>query len=165
MADKTTITAEELRARLRYDPETGIFSSIVPWARWAGKAQLTGVIIGAGYVAIHVKGRRYYAHRLAWLYMTGEWPNEEIDHINRDRKDNRWANLRAATRSTNCQNSRGRGRYLKGTKFDPRCGSWLARIHVNKREIHLGSFRTEAEAHAAYVEAAKKYHGEFAVFD
>jgi hypothetical protein len=101
----STITAERLRQLLHYDPERGVFTWLSrpaerSWnTRFAGTR--AGTINGLGYVVIGILGRRYKAHRLAWLYVHGEWPGRELDHINCDKSDNRIANLRPATRSQN----------------------------------------------------------------
>jgi hypothetical protein len=108
---KETLTAERLRELLHYDPDTGDFT----W-RTARKRIPAGAIAGTverGFRRITIgggrHGPRYSAHRLAWLYMTGAWPNGYLDHINRDPDDNRFANLRLATNSQNQANTRGLG--------------------------------------------------------
>ena len=156
------ITADALRALLHYDQETGEFAwrktqKGVRWPRPAGRRQ------SGGYVQICLHQRFYYAHRLAWLYVYNAWPDRQIDHINRDRGDNRIANLRLATASQNAANAVVRrtnqcGR--KGVVKDRR--RWVARISVEGREIRLGSFATGSDASVAYEKAARHYFGEFA---
>lgn len=160
----TELTAERLRELLDYAPEAGIFI----WRVSRGKA-VAGAKAGTrssnGYLHIGVDGRAYRAHRLAWLYVTGSWPIDQIDHINLIRTDNHWANLREATRSQNYANRRP---YVtnksghKGVSWFKRDGRWRAAIVVNRKCTHLGLFDTREEAHAAYVAAAKFYFGEFA---
>jgi hypothetical protein len=150
------VTAEYVRSVLNYDAISGRFT----WSN--GKP--AGTRKDSGYIRIIINGSSYYAHRLAWLYMTGEWPAHDIDHKNREPSDNRWSNLRHATRSENNANrpkranSRGRlkGIYLSGS------GRWTASIRYGGKERYLGSFSTEEDAHAAYVRAAREIFGEFA---
>jgi hypothetical protein len=114
---------------------------------------------------LSIDGRQYAAHRLAWLHMTGEWPPADIDHANGDPGDNRWNNLRAATRAQNISNGRKRSTNtsgFKGVSWRSAKEKWQAAITVNGLKRFLGYFDDPAEAHAAYVRAAEKYHGEFA---
>lgn len=160
---RNDLTAEFVRTYLDYDPETGIFT-------WRAKINIKGRY-KPGYVAssrnrlqimIGIKGAKYCGHRLAWLWMTGSWPEAEIDHINRDRFDNRWVNLRAATRG---QNNTNKGHYslnpFKGVQLDPRRGKWRARIKLNGREKHLGYFDTAEEAAETFRKAAQEHWGAF----
>lgn len=109
---------------------------------------------------ITLKGKDYLSHRLAWFYMTGAWPEQEIDHINGVRDDNRFANLREADRQINCQNVRkpykNNRTGLLGVK--PSLGKFVARIYVDGKERHLGTFKTPGLAHAAYVAAKRELH-------
>ena len=159
------LTQAELRRRLDYDPETGVFT----WTESRGSVR-KGVIAGAkprsdGYLLIRVYGNLYLAHRLAWLYMTGTWPENDIDHINCVRDDNRFINLRGATRTQNLRNSKpqkgGTSRF-KGVYFDARRCKWVSGIQVNKKQIFLGYFDVEKEAAAAYAKAANDYFENFA---
>jgi hypothetical protein len=112
-----------------------------------------------GYIDIGIDGKSYLAHSLAWLYVTGQW-RREIDHKNTRRADNRWRNLRPATRSLNRANSRiakNNTSGLKGVRLY-RSGKFQARIG----QTHLGYFDTAIEAGTAYITAAKKHFGEFA---
>jgi hypothetical protein len=163
---KPHISAERLRELLQYDEETGLFYRKCLVRNGGG--QRVGDEAGCvnkhiGYVMINVDGRQYYAHRLAFLYMSGEVPSE-VDHINRDRADNRWSNLRACTRNENLANrvewSRN-GLGVKGVRQEP-SGKFRAEIRVNKKTHYLGVFETVGEAHAAYVIAATRAFGEFA---
>jgi hypothetical protein len=162
MAD---LTASRLREVLNYDPDTGVFTRLVA----SGSRGIAGNPAGwrntHGHTRISVDGRDYYAHRLAWLWMTREWPPEQIDHINGDPTDNRWKNLRPATPSQNLGNSRHRRNNtsgFKGVYWHRPTGEWRARIMINRRNIHLGLFDTPEAAHAAYLTAAQKHFGEFA---
>lgn len=112
-----------------------------------------------------VDGRLYLGHRVAHLYMTGEWPTALVDHKDRATSDLRWDNLRPASKSQNGANMAGRSKRpgaLKGACWDRSRGRWRASIEVNYKKIFLGRFETAEEAHSAYVDAAQKYFGEFA---
>jgi len=124
-----------LKEILEYFPDLGIFRWKVSRPPRAVAGEIAGYDNGSGYIKISIGGKRYYAHRLAFLWMTGAVP-VEIDHINHCRSDNRWSNLRAANRQSNCSNVAGRA----GIRY--RYGRWYARF----RHTHLGSFATQAEA-------------------
>ena len=152
------ITPERLRELLHYDPDTGIFT----WRVARGRCSV-GAIAGIEYkssIDIRVDGRLYRAHRLAWLYMTGEWPVFEIDHRDRNPHNNRLRNLRDATRTINAQNIGGpKSNNTIGVLGVRKChGKFQARIAVNGKPIHLGCFDTEAEASASYLAARRKLH-------
>lgn len=157
------ITAEQVRKLLHYNPETGEFRWLMR-RRGVKSGSVTGYLRKDGYWRIQIYRHRYMANRLAWLYMTGEWPAEEIDHINGVPGDDRWENLREASHSQNMHNSR-RPRHntsgVKGVSWFARDAKWKACIQVNKRRIHLGYFTDLGAARAAYAAAAAKYHGEF----
>jgi hypothetical protein len=120
-----------------------------------------------GYRTIGIGGKRYLAHRLAWLYVHGEWPADQIDHVNMDRSDARMCNLREATAAQNKRNTGARSHnrsHLKGVEFNTRrkIKRWYAVIRSDGKRNFLGSFDCPAAAHFAYVIAADKFHGEFA---
>lgn len=149
------LTAERLREVLRYDPDTGDWTWLV---RSGGKSTVgspAGYLDTHGYTKISVDNGRYYTHRLAFLYMTGAWPVGECDHINRDRADCRWENLRDVDRSTNARNTGVRRRNKLGVKGVWRlpCGTFRARIFKDGRQKHLGCFPTIEQAAAAYARA------------
>jgi hypothetical protein len=132
------------------------------WAsRFVGKPALHGVRLD-GYRSGNIDGKGYFAHRVIWTMVTGAWPDWEIDHINGDRADNRWVNLRAASRSQNSMNRASRRGASLFTGVTARHGRWEARIGLHRKRIHIGSFASEAEAARAYDAAALKLHGEFA---
>lgn len=158
------LTADEVRRLLRYEPDTGIFF----W-RTAARNIKAGDIAGCqqsrGYWHVRINRRLYVAHRLAWLYATGEWPAGNVDHINGQRSDNRLANLRIATNSENAWNSRIRRNNAcgyKGVHYKKTIRKFVAQINAGGRVRHLGVFMTADEAHAAYVRAAREHFGEFA---
>jgi hypothetical protein len=154
------ITAERLREALHYDPETGSFTwRINRRAIRAGNA--AGTKKSNGYIQIRIDQKTYLAHRLAWLYMTGDWPPHTIDHSNTDVSDNRFRNLREATQSQNNgnanltkKNTSGR----KGVSWKKSRGKWVASIH----QKHIGIFENLDDAAKAYAKAAQEYFGEFA---
>lgn len=149
------ITLDELRSRMAYNPETGVFTAQVSRGRRKAGSQL-GYVKADGYRMIMVSGRWHYAHRLAWLFTTGSMPVDEIDHINGARDDNRFSNLRQATRSQNMMNVAYRGVCL-----NKKSQKWQSSIRANGSRTYLGSFATEQEALAAYQAAAEQLHGEF----
>lgn len=164
MAGEPLITDSRLRELLDYDPETGVFR----WRVAAGKA-LAGLIAGSinakGYRRITLDGRTYRAHRLAWRYMHGMWPTNQIDHINRVRDDNRLVNLRSATDQQNKANARRRNYNksgFKGVYLDRRTQQWRAQTALSGKNIHIGYFPTAEAAHSAYVAKTKELFGEFA---
>ena len=156
------VPIEELRQLFQYDAETGI----VYWAIRPKNRKRIGDAVGhlckSGYLSTRAGGRAYRLHQIIWAIYYGEWPLTDIDHANGDRADNRIANLRMASRSQNLANARAKGNNKKGTSWDSRNGMWRARITVNYKEMWLGYFQTEKEAHAAYMTAAIKHFGEFA---
>ena len=147
-----------LREALSYDQETGQFR----WLIGKHKGEAAGTLHKSGYRYIQLDGRLHRAHRLAWAYVHGEFPKDHIDHINGSRDDNRIANLREATNAQNRQNMRHRRRDKSvgrlGAFWISSRGKWEARITVEGRCKFLGYFETEAQAHAAYVEAKAKEH-------
>lgn len=146
------ITAQEVRRLLSYDPMTGIFTWAIPTGDRVKAGQKAGRV-NHGYISIKVNKREYGAHRLAWLYVHGAWPNGDIDHINRDKSDNRIANLRQATRAQNLQNRQYAGAYW----YSPR-KKWRVNIRVDGKRLWIGDYNTHADALAARADAVSKYH-------
>lgn len=172
MASRSNITAELVRQILNYDPETGVFTwrtrpssmfatpvRAAMWnTRYAGK--VAGSPMTVGYQQISVFKQVCLAHRLAWLHVHGEWPSEQVDHINGDRSDNRLANLRAASSAENHQNrisNRGISKYI-GVSWNAQRRKWQAHIAVDGKSRYLGLFDSEEEAYAAYLEAKRELH-------
>ena len=163
------ITAERLRELLSYDPETGNFT----WLVSNGRRAIAGVIAGwinksTGYRWIRIDGRGYKAHRLAWLYMKGEWPRHQIDHIKAGkeyRADNCWRNLRAATQTQNNANTSrhtNSGNDFKGIYWYKRSCRWQAQIRIGGKRVYLGRFDHPYQAYASYCIAARQHYGEYA---
>ena len=173
MASKhLTPTADDLRAALHYAPETGVLTWLArPAWKWnkrlagkrAGYANTKGIGRNRPYRLIWFAGTTRKEHRIVWLYMTGVWPSQDIDHINGDGLDNRWSNLRLATRSENAANS---GLYSSNTVgfkgVSRHRGGYQAHIGIDGRVKALGVFKTPDEAHDAYMKEARRVFGEFA---
>jgi hypothetical protein len=151
---------DRLSAVLSYDVETGAICR-------CGSSMPAGCVKRTGYRYVGILGGAFAAHRLAWALFHGADPSGEIDHINGDKDDNRIANLRLADRSQNNRNSRrARGKqYPKGVWREKDSGRFRAQIRHSGRQHYLGAFDSPEEAHAAYRDAAEKFHGEFARFD
>lgn len=159
------LSPHRLRQVLSYDEAAGVFRWLLPPSNRVSVGGIAGVITGAGYRYIRIDGYSYLAHRLAWLYVHGEWPKNLIDHINLVRDDNHIANLRQATTAQNGHNSRLRSTNrsgLKGVSWASSKGRWHARIVANYVTYSLGYFDTKERAHEAYQAAALRLHGEFA---
>ena len=153
------VSAEELRLLVHYSPDTGAFTWLVnrPRVRVGSPAGCVGL---RGYLCIKIRGRLYAAHRLAWLYMTGEWPSQTTDHINGVRTDNRFTNLRDVSASANAQNMRtppvnNTTGFLGVTQ---RRGKFEAQIALLGSKLWLGAHATPEAAHEAYIEAKRNIH-------
>lgn len=153
-AERKPLTAEHLRQLLSYDPATGLFHCLQQrGTKRAG--DLAGTKDPSGYVVIEIDHRRHYAHRLAFLHMTGEWPHLHVDHRDRNRANNAWSNLRDVPRAVNQQNISVRpsaGAHRKGDK-------WRSSITANGKTHNLGVFQTAEAASAAYLTAKAALHG------
>lgn len=152
------VTQQQLKKLLHYDPETGKFT-------WLESKRGRRPLSRRVYSSLRIDGRQYLTHRLAWIYVNGDIPDGiEVDHINGDPADNRIANLRLATRAQNHANRRLSNTNKAGLKgvHTTKHGRCAARINHMGKRYWLGRFDTAEEAHAAYVSAAKRLHGEFA---
>lgn len=154
------LTAERLRELVVYDPSTGVFVNRVKRGRSPAGKQI-GVRMPNGYLQARVDFDRYLLHRLAWLYVHGQWPEHQIDHINGDKRDNRLSNLRAVTQSQNMQNvgpqSRNKSGF-RGVSWDASRNKWAAHICVDRKQRNLGRFASVDEAVAAYRTAQAALH-------
>lgn len=158
-----SLTQEELKSQLHYDPETGVFTSLKNRARNKIKiGQELGYLDQDGYVFFCLLKKTYRAHRLAWLYMTGEMPANLIDHIDGIRHNNCWRNLRPATQSENQQNIKLANKTSKtgllGASFHKHSKKYVSYIRVNGKRMFLGYHEDAKSAHAAYLEAKRKLH-------
>lgn len=167
---RNDIPSTLVKKLLNYSPESGIFR----WKRQSDKprwwnTKFAGKIAGCKgtlFILIRVEGTLYTAHRLAWLYTYGEWPISDIDHIDGNPFNNALNNLRRATPSENQCNrgaQRGNRSGYKGVTWHGN-GAWVARICLNRKTYHLGSFHTPEAAHEAYKAAAIRLHEDFARF-
>ncbi len=161
---KSTISHEALLLLLDYNSQTGVFSWNPELAKRRGKRRgVAGAMRRDGYVQIKVSGTIVMAHRLAWFYVYGSWPDKFIDHINRDKADNRICNLRQASKSENAQNQSLNPRNTTGVPGVTRAGSsFIAQIKTPEKHLRLGSFKNKEAAAEAYRIAALKYFGPFA---
>lgn len=162
---KADLTAARLRELLQYNPETGEWLRLQASGKRLTRPDSVGPVRGQGnwlgYKQISVDGHQYQAHRLAWLYMVGQWPNGQIDHINGDGKDNRWSNLRDVEPRVNTQNQRTarKDNRLGLLGVYPNHNRFMARISTpEKRNKYLGTFDTAEEAHEAYLKAKRQFH-------
>lgn len=156
------LDAETLQRLLHYDPETGVFTRLIRTSFRINTGEIAGTVKNKGYIVISVCAKYYYAHRLAFLYMTGKWPDRHIDHVDLDGTNNAWRNLRPATRSQNNSNvslRRDNRTGVKGVRYIR--GKWQAAIRSRGERHHLGTFKTINEAADAYAAACARLHGEF----
>jgi hypothetical protein len=163
MAKREPLTAEYVRSILEYHPDTGAFTWRVS-RRCVRIGSPAGKTCDRGYRYIKISQRTYLAHRLAWLYITDKWPANEIDHIDGDPSNNRFSNLREATRSENNCNTGARKNNssgFKGVSFCNRSKKWRANISLNGKNISLGYHQNLDAARAAYEKASNKLHGKF----
>ena len=169
---------EFLQAAVDYNPDTGIltwkedrpkehFKTKIHYSYWKSKVAGTQALTmnNSGYRVISFNDSSYVQHRVIWKLVTGNEPIAEIDHINHDRSDNRWCNLREATwyeqqhnQSIRSDNTSG----IKGVNYDKLTGTWKARVQVNNTRIHVGGFLTIEEAKLAIENKRLELHGEFA---
>jgi hypothetical protein len=151
------IDSTRLKELLHYDPSSGVFTWIVP-KRGTKISKIAGCIFDGGYRKIKIDGKDYKAHRLAWLYVYGNWPIGQIDHKNLVKDDNRICNLRDVTASQNQQNQLlAMANNKLGVKgVSKKRNKFRAAIGVGKKKIHIGTFDTIEDAKKAYeIEAAK----------
>lgn len=166
MTATAILSAEQLRSVVHYDPETGVFTRTVRLAQrhHVGDRADTEVTGGhlKGYRRVSLFSERHLAHRLAWLYVHGTWPEKHIDHINGVKGDNRIENLREADDKLNIENTRtaraDNAIGLLGVHLHKETNRWRARLQTNGKALHLGLFDTPEEAHAAYLVAKRKHH-------
>ena len=159
------LTQDRLKEVFRYDPISGIFTRLIATSNNVKVGDVAGTPNELGYLLICIDGHRYRAHRLAWLYMTGRWPVDEIDHVESNPRDNRFAKLREATHAQNMANCRKPSTNrsgLKGVSWDAINQRWRASISVRGKSINLGRFSTKRLAHTAYLKAAQNAFAEFA---
>lgn len=159
---KPYATIERIRELFNYDPDTGVFTRRLA-CRAVKAGRIEGYIDPKGYRRIYVDRRLYMAHRVAWAYVHGTWPADQIDHENHVRDDNRIANLRECTNAENRQNIKPQGYGISGylgvvahSQYDP--PRWVASIGLNGKRIYLGTYDTAEEAAAVYAAAKTETH-------
>lgn len=160
------LTQARLKEVLNYAPETGVFTWLVALSGCVHIGEVAGTSTTLRHWVIGIDFKRYSAHRLAFLYMTGKWPEQEVNHANGDKSDNRWGNLRPASHGKcmhaakvlHPRNTSG----FKGVSFNREMGNWVAGICINSERIHLGYYLRAERAAAAYDKAAIEHYGDFA---
>lgn len=152
--------AEKLKKILQYNPDTGVFTWLVDIARHIKAGSVAGYKDWRGYIIIGISGKNYKAHRLAWFYMTGEWP-ENIDHKNRNKSDNRWLNFKNATYLENNKNKsiqKNNTSKVTGVSRNKRDKTWCAYISINEKRTTLGNLKDFFEA-VCLRKSAENKHG------
>lgn len=161
MTKKLSFTHENLLAYIHYDPETGFFTRKIAtsWTKVGDKCDCENI---KGYLEFNVLGKLVRSHRLAFFYMTGEWPTLQIDHIDGNKKNNQWSNLREVDNKTNCENKRNKNKNntsgYTGVVYKEKSNKYQAQIRVNGKMIYAGLHDTAELAYEAYLAAKIKYH-------
>lgn len=157
------ITQDELKDRLHYEPETGVFT----WLKTKNGSTRPGDVAGTlkfGYISICIEKKIYQAHRLVWLYIHGSWPEKHLDHMNNIRSDNRICNLRECSDVQNSQNrskqSNNSSGY-KGVLWHKRDQKWQARAMINGKQYHIGQFDDPKKASEAYQKFCQENYKDF----
>ena len=154
------LTQTRLKEILHYNPETGMFVRRIKQSG-VKQGKISGSLTKEGYLVTSIDQKTYKCHRLAWLYINGEWPIGQIDHINGNRSDNQIKNLRDVAKQQNAENQRKAQRSNKSTNV---LGTWkngngfAARISHNNIKVYLGTFATIEEARAAYIASKRLLH-------
>jgi hypothetical protein len=159
------LTHERLLSLLSYEKHTGIFRWRVARSNVAAGSVAGAISKISGYREIRLDRRLYGAARLAWFYVTGDWPKVTVDHCDTDRTNDAWENLREASYTEQAQNRPNRSDNksgFKGVSRHSHNARWIANICIEKRQTYLGSFDDPAVAYAAYLMAAQKHFGKFA---
>ena len=155
------ITQKELKELLHYNPETGVFT----WLQKAASNTKIGSVAGCnhncGYITIRVRGKLYLAHRLAWLYVAGEWPKKDVDHSDHIRNNNKWDNLLDTVHRVNAKNQskfKNNKSGVTGVHWNKNAKKWQSKITVNYKCIHIGYFTDKFESICARKSAENKYN-------
>jgi len=157
------LTQNRLKELLTYNPDTGLFGWVSKHGLGRGRPRRDGLSAGTnshGYISICIDGTPYFAHRLAFLFVDGELPSESVDHINHNRSDNSWGNLRCVSHSENHKNRKMDVRNthgITGVVLDKRWNSWYSTIYGDRKKIYLGSTKDFFEACCARKSAENKY--------
>lgn len=148
MKAKALPTQAQIKEILHYDPETGIFRWRYSVARMIKPWSVAGTSLN-GYRKISINNRLYYVHRLAWIYMTGKWPKDQIDHIDGQKFNNSWSNLREATNKQNNENqslTKNNTSGFRGVSWYKKINKWSAKITHHGKSIYIGLFVTAEDA-------------------
>jgi hypothetical protein len=162
-AKQSLLNQELLKELVNYDPNTGVFA----WKKirpGVSSSKKFGSLKPSGYIVVLINKKLYRLHRLAWLYMTGEWPENEIDHINGNKADNRFCNIRKATKAENNWNKKVRKDSTTGVKnvlYYPKYQSYYVRITANKIAHSFGPFKTKDQAALVAKEKRAEIHKNF----
>jgi len=160
-----TLTVDRLKQLFSYNPETGDFTYLTQASKKTKIGDIAGGLDDQGYRRIRVDGKKYRAHRLAFFYMTGKWPTDDLDHHDLNKDNNRWGNIRTASKSQNMANKstpKNNTSGFKGVYWRKKSNAWYAVIGVNGKQQHLGQYTCPVAAHLSYIVAANKEFGEFA---
>jgi hypothetical protein len=156
------LTQEYIKSILRYDPDTGFFTWLVRTGLRVQVGDVAGSIRPDGYININVNREKNYAHRLAFLYMTGSFPPDQVDHINGNPSDNSWKNLRSATRNENMRNTKMQKRNvsgLTGVSRDYRFNIWCVRVRHNGKQLNSSFADSKFGTKEFALEHAKDFAG------
>lgn len=162
MSESRVLTAQEVRELFEYNNLTGELK----W-KTTGKGRKLNKIAGSkdrhGYLQTRIHKKIYFNHRLIWLHVYGEWPQQVIDHIDGNPLNNKIQNLRDVSRRTNQENQRkaassNKTTKLLGSSLNKSTGKYVSTIQVNKKTIYLGLFKTPEEAHQKYLQAKRELH-------
>ncbi len=155
------ITVDRLSEVVKYDPLSGVFC----WAttrKGCSAGKEIGTLKDNGYLHFGIDGKKYLVHRLAWLYVYGEMPPHDIDHIDGCRTNNAIKNLRSVDRSTNLENIKCAKSHNKSTgllgAYLHKSGRFMSRITIKGKDSYLGLFKSKEEAHQAYIDAKRLHH-------
>lgn len=163
MMPRDDISFEDANRLIRYDPASGIFYRKIGTGKGAKTGAICGTITSNGYVVISLKQKRYMAHRLAFLLVTGIFPHGFVDHINMCKSDNRWSNLRVCDKILNAGNAKAHKDSITGVKgVSPWKGKYRATIGINGGQVTIGYYSDIETARIAYENYAFKHFGEFA---
>jgi hypothetical protein len=156
------LIAARLRSLLDYDPDTGIFTWKFRTSNRIKVGDVAGYVNEEGYVQIGVDGKLYLAQRLAWLYVTGDWPMHDVDHWDTNPTNNAWKNLRDVPNAINAQNRRTPGTRNKsgylGVSWSHRRQKWIAQVTIDGKQTNLGGYDTPEEAYQVYLAAKREHH-------
>lgn len=160
------LTQEYLKSILEYNQYTGIFRWLIsPSHRVNAGDEAGNKHPATGYCCIKIRGKLHLAHRLAFLWVTGRMPSGYVDHIDGNRFNNIWSNIRDGSMSQNQHNrpaNKNNTSGVKGVHWDKRKSRWVAKIKLNGKDIHIGTFVDIISAELAVRKARVNHHGEYA---